>query len=465
MLKKNNLKTELLKYFLLFSVIILGILWLFQFIFFNTFYKEQKLNDIKYVANIIKNNQKNNQLPEIINDLAFNKSVCIEVANSDYNLLYSSSYFGKGCISSIQTTYKYKSDFINNNKKEKTYEVINPQFNSETIVHAIKLINNRYVFINTSVEPVDSIVELIRKQLIVITILVLVLSFVLAYYISNYISKPIKEMNKEAKKLAKGNFNIKFNKKSKILEIEELSKSLDYAKEELNKTEELRRDLMANISHDLKTPLTMIKANAEIAKDLHLNQQEKQIKDMNIIIEETDRLTILVNDILNLSKMESIKEDLNIESFDLIELINNILVKYNILETTEKYHFNFIHKRKKIIIKADKKKLEQVIYNLINNAINYTGEDNLITIRIITKDSIRVEIIDTGKGIKEEDIPYIWDKYYKNKKKHKRNTIGTGLGLSIVKKILEQHHYQYGVISSENKGSTFYFEIPLKKEG
>ena len=106
------------------------------------------------------------------------------------------------------------------------------------------------------------------------------------------------------------------------------------------------------------------------------------------------------------------------------------------------------------------KKLSQVIYNLINNAINYTGEDNKVTIRITNKETILVEIIDTGKGIKKEDIPYIWDKYYKNKKKHKRNLIGTGLGLSIVKNILESHNFEYGVKSKKDEGSTFYFKIP-----
>ena len=129
------------------------------------------------------------------------------------------------------------------------------------------------------------------------------------------------------------------------------------------------------------------------------------------------------------------------------------------MQEQEKYKFIFIHEDSEILIKADKKKISQVIYNLVNNAINYTGDDNLVTIKIIKDKDILVEIIDTGKGIKEEDIPYIWDKYYKNQKKHKRNLIGTGLGLSIVKNILEKHHYEYGVISKEDIGTTFYFKI------
>ena len=162
--------------------------------------------------------------------------------------------------------------------------------------------------------------------------------------------------------------------------------------------------------------------------------------------------------------MQSNIENLNIEEFDLISLSEEILKKYNLYQETENYKFIFNHNEEKIKIAADKKKIQQVIYNLLNNAINYTGEDNTVTLNINkNKDKILVEIIDTGKGIKEEDIPYIWDKYYKNKKKHKRNLIGTGLGLSIVKNILEMHNYKYGVKTKQNEGTNFYFEINEKK--
>ena len=460
MLKSNSINEEILKYFLLFSIFILIILWLIQFIFFNAFYKDQKINDIKIVSSKLKLYKNKNNFSDIVNTLAFDNSVCIEIDNADYDTIYKSTYFGKGCISNIETTRKYKFDFLNSKENEKTYELINQNFNNKTLVHAIKLDNNNNAFINTSIEPVDGTVKLIRKQLIVISILVLVLSYILAYFISNHISRPINKISKEAKYLATGNFDIDFSS-SNIEEIEELANTLNYAKDELSKTDELRRDLMANVSHDLKTPLTLIKANAEITKDLHINNKDKIKEDMDTIISESDRLTILVNDILTLSKIEKYNDELNIEEFDLIKLIKSILDKYKVLEETEKYKFKFIHKDKKLLVKADKKQLETVIYNFINNAINYTGDDNLVTIKVTNEENILVEIIDTGKGISKEDIKYIWDKYYKNKKKHKRNLIGTGLGLSIVKNILEKHNFKYGV-NSTDKGTTFYFEI--KKE-
>ncbi len=458
-MRKNSLISVIWKYFLIFSVLILAFLWTFQVIFFDTYYEYNKIQDARSVALTIKNNKNSNNLKNIINEKSLEKEVCVEISDDGGIPLFSSTYRGKGCLIGNINSFLYKSDFINSNKQHKTYEVNNPNYNNDTLVYALKINNNAYAFVNTSIEPVDSTADILIQQLIVITIIVLLLSFVLSYYISKHISKPIIDINNQAKLLNKKS-NINFNTDTKIEELIELSNTLNYAEEELSKTDELRRDLMANVSHDLKTPLTMIKAYAEMSTDIHLNNHEKQKEDMNIIIEETERLTLLVNDILTLSKMQTNIEKLNIEEFNLIKTIEEILERYKYLQETENYKFIFNKNKEKVLIKADKKKLEQVVYNLINNAINYTGEDNKVTINVIDKKNIvSVEITDTGNGIKDEDLPYIWDKYYKNKKKHKRNRIGTGLGLSIVKQILEAHKYSYGVKTKLNNGTTFYFEI------
>ena len=142
-------------------------------------------------------------------------------------------------------------------------------------------------------------------------------------------------------------------------------------------------------------------------------------------------------------------------------MIRNVLQKYYILIDNEGYEFIYnIMDNRKINVYSDKKRIEQVIYNLINNAINYTGKDKKVYVNLVEDSKkIRIEIKDTGKGIDKNEYKVIWDKYYHNEKKHKRNTIGTGLGLSIVKSILEKHNYNYGVFSKKGKGTTFYFEI------
>ena len=205
----------------------------------------------------------------------------------------------------------------------------------------------------------------------------------------------------------------------------------------------------------------MIKAYSEMARDLNADDKKKREENLNVIIEECDRLNNLVNDILDLSSIQSNIYELNKEKFDLNKLIIEILKRYKYLEEKENYKFIF-KKGRKIIIEADKKKLEQVIYNLVNNAIKYTGKDKSVTIKLTKeKNRLKVSVIDTGKGIDKNEIKYIWDKYYKVQKKYERNIVGTGLGLNIVKNILEKHNYEYGVNSEKGKGSEFYFYINL----
>lgn len=460
-MKKNSLIITIWKYFLIFSIFILVFLWITQVLFFSKYYRYSKLQDIKSVADTIQNNKSNSNLKSIINEISLQKEICIEILDDGALPLFTSAYRGKGClIGTIENAY-FKANFINSDKASDSYELVNKEFNNDIMMYAIKLSDEEYAFINTSIEPIESITYIIRRQLIIISIIIFILSFAISYYISKYISKPIINISKSSKLIGKEKIN--FNTNSNILELDELATSLNYTNEELLKTDELRRDLMANVSHDLKTPLTMIKAYAEACCDIHKNKPDKQKEDMDTIVSEVERLTTLVEDILVLSRMQSNIEELDLDEFDLVELIDNVLDTYKYLTEVENYNFKFIHKKKHVLINADKEKIKQVIYNLVNNAINYTGEDNSVKVRLLDQnDIIRVEITDTGKGIKDEDIPFIWDKYYKNKKKHKRNLVGTGLGLSIVKEILEVHGYSYGVNTKIDKGTTFYFEI--KKE-
>lgn len=403
---------------------------------------------------------KNNDWTELLDDMAYEKGICIEVSK-DGRTIYTSSAFNRGCMINSDrnpSILYYKNDFIESGKRKKEYELINPALNNKTLLYGIKLDQDTYGFISASLEPLDEGARIIKSQLIYVSVGVFLLSLVIGYVLSKKLSKPIVKVNKTALKMAEGDYDIVFETDEDIDEINQLVKTLNHAKDELSKTEELRRDLLANVGHDLKTPLTMIKAYAEMVRDLTYNKKQKRIQNCNVIIEEADRMTGLVNDIVDLSQLQSRVLEMHMERFNITELVYTILKRYDILKEKEDLKFVFDEKNDYYVY-ADKKKLEQVIYNLLNNAINYTGEDNTVTIRLIPKeDVIRVEISDTGKGIKEEDLPHIWDRYYKNSKKHKRNAVGTGIGLSIVKNILINHHFEYGVISKKGEGTTFYFE-------
>lgn len=460
MKSKSNLRYKIWVYLIVFSLSILLFLWLFQVIFLDGYYKWYKTKELINTIENITTTYNETNYEEMLDNISHDRGVCIELIQNN-KLVYISNLYNKGCIANIEGNYDYKKDFINSEDTSARYTLKNPRFNNQTLVLGVKLNTKTNLFVSASLEPLDATVRILRSQLFYITLLVIVLSLIISYFISRIISKPITKMKNKAVELAKGNYNITFEK-SDIDEINELSKSLNYACSELSKTEDLRRELMANVSHDLKTPLTMIKAYAELIKDVTHNDEEKMNKNLNTIIEETDRLNILVNDILELSKIRSNSAPLDLEEFDLNELIKTILTRYEIY--IEKENYNIIYKEQKnIIIKADKKRIEQVIYNLINNAINYTGNDKKVIINLKQdKNKIRVEIKDTGKGIEKKDLEYIWDKYYKVDKTHSRTQVGSGIGLSIVKSILISHKFEYGVETKINKGTTFYFEIPKK---
>lgn len=462
---KNSINTKIWTYLVIFSLIILSFLWLFQVLFLPKYYEWQVTKNIKKLEKEIILNYQNKDTDtfyQLLENISFKNNICIELSNKTTNINYTEFFINRECIKSMQTK-DLKTEFINSNQKHKMYTMINPQFNNKSLLYSLKLDNNLFIFISTSLVPINSTVKIIQSQYIFVTAIVLLLSLIISYFVSKKLAKPIETLTSSAKELAKGNYDTDFSTNTDIIEIDELASTLNHAKEELAKTDELRRDLMANVSHDLKTPLTMIKAYAEMVRDLTYKNKEKREANLNTIIEETDRLNNLVNDILSLSIMESKMLTLEKEKLNLTELIKQILKRYEIFSTTLEYQFILNTDKEIIINNADKQKLEQVIYNLINNAINYTGDDKKVYINIIDGKDITVEIKDTGKGINKDEINLIWDKYYKSKKNHQRNTVGTGLGLAIVKHILELHHYEYGVKSKKNEGTTFYFKIKKDK--
>ena len=453
---KNKLATKIFMYLAIFSLFILVFLFFFQVIFIDTFYEWTKTRTIKNLSKDILVTERDTSLYDKLDRVSYKENVCIELTNSNGENLYSSN--GNNCRLRSKTI---KRNFINSNKESKTYNLVNNFTREKSIMSATKLSNNLYIFISTSLIPLDSTINIIEQQLIVVSIVVLLLSIVVAYFISKRLSDPITKISKAAKLISKGKLKTKFETTSDIKELVDLTNALNDMKDELSKTEELQKDLMANVSHDLKTPLTMIKAYAELILDININDKEKCKNNLNIIIEEVNRLNTLVNDILNLTKVESNLEKLEKSEFDLIKLIKRIVKQHNIYVIKDGYNIEFIHDNiKELVIDADKKKIEQVIYNLLNNALNYTGEDKKVIIKVEEDDKdYTIMVIDSGKGIDKKEIDHIFDRYYRSKKNHKRYVYGTGLGLSIVKNILLLHNYPYGVTSKKNKGTTFYFKI------
>ena len=226
---------------------------------------------------------------------------------------------------------------------------------------------------------------------------------------------------------------------------------------ELSKVESLRRELMANVSHDLRTPLSLIYSYAEMMHDFpeEISQEQSQI-----IMDETKRLSSLVNDILDFTKIEKGLESINKTKFNITEALRIIIYRTSKLVEQKGYSINFEYEREYFVY-ADEVKISQAFYNMVINAINYCGDDKCIEIiqYISDDDKLKIDIVDHGQGISSEELPYIWDRYYKSDKSHKRGVTGSGLGLSIVKKIFELHNIEYGVDSELGRGSVFWFKF------
>lgn len=297
-------------------------------------------------------------------------------------------------------------------------------------------------------------VNILQKQLLLASLISLIISMFISVIFSREISKPINRLALTASTLAKGDFSVNFQGGS-FKEVQILSDSLNFAKDEMSKTEQMRRDFIANISHDLRTPLTMIRAYAEMIRDLSGNTPAKRTQHCQIIIDEAERLSSLVADIQNLSKLQSGTEVFTPTTFDMSQLCRTVINRFGIMSEKNGYVFEF--SAPPLQAYADYSKIEQVLYNLIGNACNYVGEDKKIIVGCEdVGNGIKVSVSDHGKGISPEDLSNVWIRFYRDNEK-KRNIVGSGLGLNIVKMILDGQHFDYGVDSVVGKGTTFWF--------
>ncbi len=319
----------------------------------------------------------------------------------------------------------------------------------------------RYLYVAKDMAFLGEWLKAMEGRTLLTALFIFVLSFAVSAAVSGLFTKPIGEMTGKAKQLAKGDFSVDFHGDDYGREMGELADSLNFARDELAKTDLMQKELIANVSHDFKTPLTMIKAYASMIIEISGEDKQKREKHAKVIVDEADRLASLVGDLLDLSKLQSGITALQKEQFDLSAYARQTVEQLEYLQA-KGYAFT-VEIEEGIFIEADKGKIGQVLHNLIGNAVNYTGEDRLVYVGLHRQGDVgRFYVRDTGEGIPAAELKDIWDRYYRSSSAHKRPVQGTGLGLSIVRKVLEMHGFAYGVESEEGKGSVFYFEFPLR---
>lgn len=454
---------------MIFAILILLLLWVFQYFFLDSYYRSARIRAVSETADRLIDSYETHSFRSELEKIAFDNNMCIVMSDSTGSLRQGVNNLGSFSKLALDSNrnhgfymHQLREELLSGGKEHLAKTVQIEGTDNEELIYCQSFYSSDgaalFLYIEASLAPIDSTASIIREQLIYITIILFELAFITTLFISKRLSRPIVKITETANKFAGGDFGVEFDAHG-YREIEELSQVLDKARDEIGKIDKLRTGLIANISHDLRTPLTMVKAYAEMIRDLSGDDPVKRSEHISIIIDEADRLSNLVSSILELSKLESGNMELNLQSFSLHDKIHDIMTRYTLLIEQDGYDIAFEPDEDRDVL-ADPDKLDQVLYNFINNAVNYSGENKRIRVRQINKATCtRIEVQDNGSGISKELLPKVFDRYYRGDKV-KRDIAGTGLGLSICREILKKHHFAFGVLSEEGKGSTFWFEIP-----
>ncbi len=480
--KAVSVHVRLILYFACFAAVMLVIIWVLQIGMLDYFYRGTKLDELTHVSKELESAIGDDDLESRAVDLAMAYDTCIRIFRVDSGYLGSevvSTDIVPACLIHHLPTNMLNSFYqhaISNGGKWSTQKKLGIDDNDDemngsfSVSRGISAVSayivtvggeDYVIFLNTEFLPMTSTVRTLGVQFFWIAVGVLAAAVVLSLFFSRRISRPLENMNRAAKKLAIGEYDVTFCEDG-YLETRELAATLNYAAGEIARSDSLQRELIANVSHDLRTPLTMISGYAEVMRDI---PGENSPENLQIIIDESQRLSELVTDMLDLSKIRAGSKTPNMTHFDLTETVGEVMARYEKLVAHDGYDISFAACGTALVY-ADRTMMLQVVYNLINNAVNYTGDNKKVAVReqIFERSDIkyvRISVADTGPGIPRDQIPLIWDRYYKIDKVHRRAMVGTGLGLSIVKGILRAHNAAYGVESIEGVGSTFWFELPI----
>lgn len=337
---------------------------------------------------------------------------------------------------------------------------------------------DRYLMVMASLQPVGEAVEVLQQYFILIAPIVIALVIILSMIYSRIVSRPIRMLSRSATRLAKLDFSEQIEIRSKdefgglARDMNSLSNNLQAALNDLTlangklqgeikekqQAEKLRKQLIANLSHELKTPLGIIKGFAEGLQDNIA--KEKSERYLSLIVSETDRMNALILDMLELSKYEAKAIRLQMENFSLTDLIENVAESFSQQLESKRLLLSYDFEADQILVKADYRRIEQVILNLLSNAIRHASENTIITVSITRTEVSKVTVIieNVGSFIAEEELSNIWEQFYRIENSRNRKSGGTGLGLAIVKHILELHQSEYRGMNT-NQGVAFSFTL------
>ena len=426
----------------------------------------------------------------LLDALAMQNDVSILVAQNSNSVFFSSSsspetmfYMLDRIMPQIYPGYKEKH---NSYEKIKTVDNLYDLYKSydiRTKTNFIELVwtdeeNEMYILIRTSIESLQANVDIANRFLAYAGILVALLASVCVFFATKSFIRPVEELSEIAKRMSNLDFNVKY-KVERGDEIGELGHSINVLAEKSEDTisdlksannqlqtdieekvqmDEMRKEFLSNVTHELKTPIALIQGYAEGLKDNISEDQESRDFYCDVIVDEASKMNKMVKKLLTLNEIEFGNQMVEMERFDITALIRSVLESLEILIKQKGIRVQFLQENP-VDVWADEYMTEEVVTNYLTNAIHYAENEKVVDIRLQKEGNrVRVSVFNTGEPILQEDIDKIWIKFYKADKARTREYGGNGIGLSIVKAIMESHNKPYGVINHSN-GVEFWFEL------
>lgn len=483
--RPKSFRFKLWLYFILFTALIFTVLWLLQTVFLQSFYDAMLINNTKSAAAKIMDSGCSENINDIIDELTHDNSILVFITDENGGVLFSSDEFkgikdkrkpeqeadepdfprgekpGQRMLNYRMLPERY-NEFLEKLKNSENGEI---QYTSDSVFVYGTYFDyygsdeKAVLYVSTTIDTVGPSVSIISMQLVWVTALSLITGFILSWFIAKRFSVPLDRLSEKAKNLGDKDYSPDF-RKGFCSELDELNTTLDTTNDKLIKARDFQMELLANVSHDLRTPLTMIKGYAEMIRDISWSDEKQCASDIAVIIKESDRLTALVNEILEYSELQTDTVQPEYEPVDLSSLICRAADTFEVLYKPEK----LVVERDiqdEIFVKGSTARYERAVYNLLDNAVRHTGDNKTVKITLSkTASTAKIEVTDYGAGIPESEAEHIWDRYYTSRQRGGKGV--SGLGLAIVKKIVQMYGGKCSVVSKQGQGSTFI--ITLKTE-
>lgn len=469
----KHLSTKMMLGLLALVLITISLLWFYQIVFLEENYMSKKIEGIEGELQAVYADETlvtDTQLNDALDELSYRYNLIIERVSYTGDTLYATgSMMGsmmQGMTRSMgrmNPRFQIMQEAIGGVVGR--LETQHTRFQSDVMLLSMPVErtenNGEVLLVTMPLESVEETVALLKEQLMQVTLVLTALTVIIGVMLARIVVKPISLLTEAAKEIAQGRLDTRVPVKSKD-EIGQLTETFNEMAVQLSQIEEIRREFIANVSHELRTPLSLIQGYAETIRDLSGDHPEKRTKHAGIILDESRRLSDIVDDMLHLSRLQSGSLDMEMEPVQLAKIVKK--VKNSFLLMAENRDIQLTHTiSSENLVLADSRRIEQVLVNLVGNAFHYTPDGGSISIKTSNEEGrVRVSIADNGSGIPQEELEQIWERYYRSNRHHPGSfQTGSGLGLAIVKNILENHEALYGVESQEGEGTVFWFKLKM----